>query len=178
MQEVYHEAMPTLGKLLCCFGVHLVSQQQQLILEMLNRRFQRSAMFTAERKGSGNPDRADGIETIRILDDLPFHAFRVFSSVLTKRDSVYCFADTINFIWLNIVQRQKRSCIGIILCTKQFMIVCIVKQGAQRHRFQITIWFVFCNQHRVVVYTQGMLGIMPAGIVAKQRIHIVNRFVK
>jgi len=55
------------------------------------------------------------------------------------------------------------------------MIVCIMKQGAQRYRFQITIGFLFCNQHRVSIDTQGMRGIVPTGIIPKQRIHIVDR---
>ena len=70
--------------LFCFLGIHLISQQQ-LILEMLNRRFQRSAVLTAERKGSGNPDRTDGIKTIRVLKDHPFQVVRSFYPVLAER---------------------------------------------------------------------------------------------
>ena len=51
---------------------------------MLNRRFQRPAVLTAECKGSSNPDRTDGIKTISVLNNHSFQAFRAFSSVLAK----------------------------------------------------------------------------------------------
>ena len=76
--------MSSFGDLLPGLGVHLILQKQEFVAEMLNGIIQRSSPFPSEGERPCYAYSSQSVQTVRVLDYLPFSRLRSLSPVLAE----------------------------------------------------------------------------------------------
>ena len=74
------------------FRIQFIFQKQELFMEVFYGILQWPSMLTAECECSCNSYCTDGIQPIRVLNDLSFQCLRMYSPVPAERYGVNCFA--------------------------------------------------------------------------------------
>ena len=116
LQEFFHEGMAYCSDPFRFFRIHFILQQKQLVIEVLQRIFDLPSVPAAEGKSPCDPDRADGIQPVCVLDDLSFQGLRASAAVFAERDGIDDCADLLDYFLFDILFLQERPGIGVILC--------------------------------------------------------------
>ena len=76
-QKLKHEIMSFRGDFPCCLCIQHILEQQQLFMKMRDGALQVSSVPSAESKCSCDADCADGVQPVRVLNNLPLNRFRL-----------------------------------------------------------------------------------------------------
>ncbi len=120
-------------------------------------------------------DSADGIQTVGILNDLPFDAVRMLGIRPLERYRFDDVNDRFDARCADPAVCQNTPRVGIIAGAEQFWIVCVMQQSPESHQLPIT-GYLFGNAHSRAVHPQGVKQIVPAAFICKQRLQFGNDF--
>ena len=87
--------------LLRCLRVHQILEVQQLVVKMLHGIVERPTVLAAVGERSCDADRAEGIQPVRVLEDLCFDRLRHFSLVFTEGNGIDRFNDLFDAAFRN-----------------------------------------------------------------------------
>jgi len=143
-------------------------------MEMLHGFLHGSSMLTAIGKCPCDPDSTHGVQAIRVLNDLSLQGLRNPAQVLTEGDRVDTRADPVDPLCRHPAF-QEGPRVPVIFRMEQLVIVRVMQEGRKRCDLPVTSWLGFGDPHGVVIDPQGMLRIMPTGIVTKEVCYAGNR---
>lgn len=118
--------MARFGESARCFRVQFVFQKQQLFVKMRDGRIQRASVLAAVGKRAGDPDRADRVQSVRVLYDLAFKRLRASAAVLTEGHGVDRLADTLDLLRRDFLCVQERARVGVTFRLKQLVVIGVV----------------------------------------------------
>lgn len=166
--------MAGLSHFLSARCVHFILKKEELLIEVPGTFVNRAPMSSPEGIGACNPDRSEGIQTIRVLNDFSFLRFRMPPTIPTEGNGVDHLTDPIGLIGGDMLLIEEDPCIFVVLGAEQLVVVCIMQYRCKCNNLHIAASFQFGNPQRIVIYTEGVINVMSVIYVLKQAIDVSN----
>ena len=176
-EKLNHHRMSVLCKLSRRRRIHQILEQQQLLMKVIDGGCKRSVMLAAERKGPCDPDRTDGVQSVRVLYDHALQRAGPFLSVFAERNGCDRVNDPLSFqcIELRILKETSRVC--IVFRMEELVIIRVVQQRGKRDHFRIRLGIGSYDTQRIVIDPKGVICVVSVRVAGEKRLNISNRAV-
>ena len=156
--------MPFLRKFPGGFRVHRVFQPKQFVMEVLYGRPKRPAVLSSVGKCTRDPDGAHGIQTVRILHDLPLQSFGNMPAVLAERYRIDGFENSRDPLFRDLIGPKKAERVCISLGAEKFVVVGVMKKRGQCDDLTVAFRLLPGDPQRSPIDAERMCRVVAARI--------------